>query len=134
MKLIIAGSRTLELDGGALSMALGLAQTVTGKMATHVFTGDASGVDAAARKAFKTSRPTVVDGHQRTRVLRVFKADWETHGKAAGPIRNAEMAEAGDALLLIWDGKSRGSASMKREAEKRGLPIVEVVLHPGVKP
>ena len=41
-----------------------------------------------------------------------FPANWETHGRAAGQIRNKKMAARADALLLIWDGKSRGSRSM----------------------
>ncbi len=60
--------------------------------------------------------------------LKEFPPDWEKHGKAAGPIRNKEMAEYADALLLIWDGKSRGSASMKKEMEKLEKPIYEVIL------
>jgi hypothetical protein len=38
------------------------------------------------------------------------------------------MAEYADALILVWDGKSRGSASMKREMEKLGKPIYEVIV------
>lgn len=41
------------------------------------------------------------------------------------------MAEYGDALLLIWDGKSRGNASMKKEMQKQNKPIFEVVLPMG---
>jgi hypothetical protein len=37
------------------------------------------------------------------------------------------MADYGDALVLIWDGSSPGSASMKRLAQRRGLPIYEVI-------
>jgi len=57
-----------------------------------------------------------------------FKPDWGTHGRAAGPIRNREMAKYGDALLLIWDGASRGSANMKQEMIKLGKPVYEVIL------
>lgn len=50
-----------------------------------------------------------------------FPADWNTHGKAAGPIRNAEMADYADALILVWDGKSRGSRDMLQKAKAKGL-------------
>lgn len=51
-------------------------------------------------------------------------ADWKTHGKAAGPIRNREMAQAGaDLCLAFWDGKSRGTLSMITEAVKAGIPV-----------
>src|ERR1700731_1798631 len=42
-------------------------------------------------------------------------AEWVKYGKAAGPIRNKKMAELGDALLLIWNGTSKGSKNMKEE-------------------
>lgn len=60
------------------------------------------------------------------RVFKVDEADWKKHGKAAGPIRNRQMAEYADALVLIWDGKSRGSKNMLEEAQKRGLRVIEV--------
>ncbi len=56
-----------------------------------------------------------------------FPADWLQYGKAAGPIRNRKMAEyasKGEGILVaFWDGKSRGTASMIRLAEKCGLRI-----------
>ncbi len=38
------------------------------------------------------------------------------------------MALYGDALLLIWDGKSRGSTSMRNEMKKLDKPVYEVIL------
>lgn len=59
---------------------------------------------------------------------RRFPADWDTHGKSAGPLRNAQMVAEADALILIWDGKSPGSADIKRKALSAGLPIYETVI------
>ena len=53
-------------------------------------------------------------------------ADWEQHGKAAGPIRNAEMAEVSDALIAFWDGQSRGTKSMIDLAKRKGLQVAVV--------
>jgi hypothetical protein len=53
----------------------------------------------------------------------VFPAKWGKHGKGAGHVRNREMAEYADALIAVWDGKSRGTANMIKEAEKRNLEI-----------
>lgn len=50
-------------------------------------------------------------------------ADWKTHGRAAGPIRNAEMAEVADALIAFWDGQSRGTKSMIELAKKKNLKV-----------
>lgn len=60
--------------------------------------------------------------------IKEFHADWKTHGKAAGPKRNAEMAKFGTHLLLIWDGKSRGSANMLQNAELRNLIIRQKII------
>lgn len=53
-------------------------------------------------------------------------ADWVGAGRGAGPQRNARMARAGEALVLVWTGQSRGSASMLKEAQREGLQIVDV--------
>jgi hypothetical protein len=41
-----------------------------------------------------------------------FVANWETHGKRAGFIRNVKMGQEGDGLLAFWDGKSAGTKHM----------------------
>lgn len=52
--------------------------------------------------------------------LKEYPADWKTHGKRAGPIRNAQMlAEATPDLVVAFLAKdSRGTADMLRQAEK----------------
>ena len=52
-----------------------------------------------------------------------YPAEWEKHGKAAGYKRNARMADNADGLLAVWDGESRGTKHMIREAVDRGLEI-----------
>lgn len=55
-------------------------------------------------------------------------AKWDEFGKAAGFIRNGEMADAGASLCLaFWDGLSNGTADMMRRSEKAGIPV-EVIL------
>ncbi len=52
-----------------------------------------------------------------------FPADWKKYGKAAGYIRNEEMARHADALVAFWDGKSRGTKSMIGLARKYKLRV-----------
>ncbi len=52
-----------------------------------------------------------------------YPADWKTFGKRAGPVRNQIMAENAEGLIAVWDGESRGTASMIELAKKRGLRI-----------
>lgn len=56
-------------------------------------------------------------------LIQKFPADWDRDGNAAGPIRNAKMADNADALIAFWDGKSRGTANMIETAKSRGLMV-----------
>jgi hypothetical protein len=55
--------------------------------------------------------------------LEIYPAHWAMHGKAAGPIRNREMARHAEALIALWDGKSRGTKDMIDVAEAACLRI-----------
>jgi hypothetical protein len=62
--------------------------------------------------------------------LVIFPANWKARGKAAGPIRNEKMARYAiadegrpGALIAIWDGESRGTANMIRNATNLGLKV-----------
>ncbi len=48
-------------------------------------------------------------------------ADWRTHGRAAGPLRNQEMIDEADALAAFNGG--RGTADCVRRAKAKGIPI-----------
>lgn len=84
---------------------------------TEVVSGGARGPDRAGELWAKINGVRV----------RVFPADWEKHGKAAGPIRNIEMAKyvgKDGALLPLWDGKSRGTRHMMETAREHGLIVL----------
>lgn len=53
----------------------------------------------------------------------VTREQWNEFGKAAGPMRNRQMAENSEALLAIWDGKSRGTKNMIQTAKAKGLHV-----------
>lgn len=61
--------------------------------------------------------------HERGYTVREFPADWKLHGKAAGYIRNEEMARNADALVAFWDGKSRGTKNMLEIAKRFQLKV-----------
>lgn len=54
-----------------------------------------------------------------------YPADWRRHGRAAGPIRNQEMADAGADLCIAFPG-GRGTADMVRRARAAGIPVRSV--------
>ena len=112
MKLIIAGSRNFN--------NYALVEKTIAEMdieITEVVCGDARGADTLGEEwAIAHSVP-----------VKHFPADWNSYGKAAGYIRNAEMANYGDYLLAFWDGHSPGTKhminSMKR-INKHGNVII----------
>ncbi len=52
---------------------------------------------------------------------KIFKADWNKYGKAAGPIRNEEMVKSSEFVIAFWDYKSKGTKSTIDFAEKHSV-------------
>ena len=86
-----------------------------------VIEGGAAGADTVAGQWARRRRASGVANVQ-------FKADWKTHGRAAGPIRNQEMldwllaAEAEQKLVLAYPG-GRGTADMVTRAREAGVAV-----------
>ena len=98
MKYIIAGGR----DFNNRSIMFPILSKYINNMCDTIISGDARGADAlGAEWATHFQIP-----------VKHFPAKWDEYGKAAGYIRNAEMAEYGDMLIAFWDGKSRGTMNM----------------------
>jgi ABC-type Fe3+-hydroxamate transport system substrate-binding protein len=58
-----------------------------------------------------------------------YPADWQTYGRAAGPIRNNQMLRDGAPDLVIAFRSrpdSRGTNDMIQQARKAGVPVVVV--------
>ena len=53
-------------------------------------------------------------------------ADWQTYGKAAGPLRNARMLAEGKPTVVIAFPGGSGTADMCKQARKAGVPVMEV--------
>lgn len=78
-----------------------------------IVSGGASGADALAKKYAEENKYQYIE----------FKADWNTLGKAAGPIRNEQMHKficnfAKRGVVAFWDGKSRGTKTNFELAKK----------------
>jgi hypothetical protein len=109
MRTIIAGSRNIE-DYQELRRAI---KHLTWPI-TEVVSGHAtSGVDLLGERWAKRNDIP----------LTLFPANWERYGKAAGSIRNRQMAEYSQALLALWDGKSPGTKDMIKQARQRNLKV-----------
>ena len=108
MKVIIAGSRNIN-SYNTLLIAIAQAQFKI----TEVISGGARGVDTLGEKYAKENNIPCT----------VMLANWNEYGKSAGYIRNQQMADRADALIAIWDGKSKGTKHIIDLATLRGLHV-----------
>lgn len=116
MKLIIAGSRFDEraemLDRFIAAEKMFLDAYDLSSISETV-SGAARGYDRVGERISRLNGIPV----------RSYPANWDKYGKAAGYIRNAEMADYADELLAFWDGHSRGTKNMIDEMHKRNKPV-----------
>ncbi len=80
----------------------------------EIISGMAPGADAFGAEFAK---------HMRLK-LHEFPADWKSHGRAAGPIRNQKMVDEGKPDLVIAFPGGRGTADMIRRAESANIPVI----------
>jgi hypothetical protein len=107
MKVVIAGGRE-HTDRTLVAKAI----EGSGFTITEVVHGGCRGIDTIAGAWAK----------ERDIPVRVFYADWKTHGKKAGPLRNKQMAEYGEALIAI-PGAGNGTWNMVHNMNLQGKPI-----------
>ena len=58
--------------------------------------------------------------------IRGYPADWEKHGKAAGPLRNQEMIDAGPDVVLAFTynlEEAKGTKDTVTRARKANIPV-----------
>lgn len=105
MNILVAGGRSFS-DYTLMKQTLdGILHNIDG---VHMISGGADGADSLAeRYARENGYP-----------IRTYKPDWIKFGKAAGPIRNAEMVKDSDMVVAFWDGISKGTKSTINLAEK----------------
>lgn len=95
-KWIVAGSRSFQ-NYPKMCEVLDQIRDSIGE----IVCGEARGADALGRTyAYDNAIP-----------IKSFPADWSL-GKAAGFIRNSQMAEYADKAVVFWDGESAGSKHM----------------------
>ena len=116
MKLIVAGSRNIQYYETVKSAIDELVSQ--GMVINTIIDGTAKGVDELA------SRYAKENGIENLRV----PAEWHLYRSGAGPVRNRKMAEMGDALLALWDGKSSGTKNMIKIANDMELQVKIVIV------
>lgn len=112
-RVIIAGSRDFN-DYEVLQTVCD--NLLAKKKQTHnivIISGTAKGADSLGEQYAR----------ERGYAVKRFPADWQQYGKAAGPIRNRQMTDIADALIVFWDGYSKGTQDMIMEAKKKGMAV-----------
>lgn len=109
MKLLIAGSRGIE--------NFDLSKYVPTEIEL-IISGGAKGIDAVAEK--------YADDHGIKKII--IKPDYARYGRAAPIKRNEEMVDLADAVLIIWDGHSKGTKYTSDYAAKKNKALRVVLV------
>jgi hypothetical protein len=113
MDIIVAGLRDFH-DQAVVDGAI----ADSGFPITVLICGEAPGVDTCGKRWAQC----------RGIPVRSYYADWSL-GRSAGPRRNGKMADdaakipGNGGLVAVWDGQSRGTGNMIRQAQERRLPV-----------
>ena len=86
---------------------------------TIIIQGVCRGADLIARQAALDRGLKVMD----------FPVKWQVYGRAAGPIRNAEMLKEQPNLVVAFHqdiGKSKGTKNMVQQALKAGIVVYHI--------
>jgi hypothetical protein len=110
LRLAVVGSRHY-LDYQEFSRALDLLLS-TWHGTVELVSGGARGADSLAERY----------GREHGLPVKVFPADWDQHGRAAGMIRNREIVQYCTAAVAFWDGESRGTRNSIELAKRAGKP------------
>lgn len=98
-KLMVCGSRTItdeKLVFSKLDEYFALHKNLA------ILSGGARGVDSIGEKWANLHNVPIER----------FLPDWKKYGRRAGIIRNKQMVEAADYVMIFWNGTSKGTKSV----------------------
>lgn len=108
MKLAIVGSRSLTDIEPGKHIPEGV---------TEIVSGGATGVDSLAAEYAKNNGLKLTE----------FLPQYERYGRTAPIVRNREIVDYADKVIVFWNGSSKGALSVIKYAEKVEKPC-EVIL------
>ncbi|MBQ2767348.1 MAG: hypothetical protein IJF49_04630 [Clostridia bacterium] len=104
MKLLIVGSRSIkEFD---------LSPYIPVDVDT-IISGGADGIDTLAEQ--------YADRYHLSKYI--IRPRYELYGRSAPLKRNEQMVDMADAVLIIWNGHSKGTQYTEKYSKKTGKPI-----------
>ena len=107
MKIVIIGSRSVtdfDLSG------------YVPKETTLIISGGASGADKLAEEYADAKRISKL----------ILRPQYELYGRAAPLKRTETMIDIADAVIALWDGKSRGTLHAINYANKKSKPVTVI--------
>ena len=107
MRIAIIGSRNLTVDS--------LQNYVDSN--DEIVSGGAVGIDRCAAEYAKNNGLKLTE----------FLPEYERYGRAAPIVRNKQIVDYADRVIVFWNGTSKGTLSVIKYAEKVGKPC-EVIL------
>ena len=108
MKLLIAGSRSIsDFD---------LSSYISTNM-DIIISGGANGIDFLAEQ--------YADSHHISKYI--IRPRYDIYGRIAPIKRNELMVDMADAVLIVWDGVSKGTQHTIKYAKKKNKPITVIL-------
>ena len=109
MKLLIVGSRSIT----SVDLSLYVPKDVD-----TVISGGACGIDTLAEQ--------YADLHRLSKYI--IRPRYDLYGRAAPLKRNEQMVDMADAVLIIWDGRSKGAEYTLKYTKKTNKPTTLITL------
>lgn len=110
MKLLVVGSRSIsDFDLTAYIP----------ESADVIISGGAKGIDELAEKYADEKRISKI----------ILRPNYRLYGRGAPLKRNEQMVNMCDEVLIIWDGKSKGTKYTEEYAKKNGKTVKTVTVN-----
>ena len=113
-RVLICGGREYD-DARAMANAFDYLRERFPSYNPIIIHGGARGADTLAH----------IEARRRGWATAEMAANWQVHGKAAGPIRNGWMLNLRPDLVLAFPG-GNGTADMVRQAQRRGVQVIQM--------
>ena len=107
MKLLVVGSRSIT--------SFDLSPHIPAEVHT-IISGGACGIDTLAEQYADSRRLSKY----------IIRPRYDLYGRAAPLKRNEQMVDLADTVLVIWDGRSKGTQYTIQYAKKMNKPITVV--------
>ncbi|MBO7250565.1 MAG: DUF2493 domain-containing protein [Clostridia bacterium] len=102
MRLAVVGSRRIVVEN--------IGDYLEG--AEEIVSGGAAGVDRCAAEYARENGITLTE----------LLPEYSRYGRAAPIVRNRAIVDLADEIIVFWDGRSKGSLSVIKYAERIGKP------------